>query len=386
MGNRNSDIEKIVDSINQILNGNYKIHIDIDSQSEFSEIAEEINELCDDLQSSFLVIKKIKRGNFSSEIKGTRGIAAGLKTVQADFRHLIRQLKKVADGDLSQKILPLGDLSKSFNSMIISLKNAREELKKLNLKLENEAKKLKLANKRLKELDQEKTDLMNMVTHDIRNPLSSIKGFAELMLMNKDQLTAKWKKYLETIVTESNRLNALVSCFLDIAKIESGTMQFKSESVDLAELIVHAVSVYQSNAESHDILLISETHDDLPVILGDKDRIAQVFSNLLGNAVKFTPEGGKITIGARMFERSFIKIFVRDTGPGIPAEYREKIFKKFGRVEGESVRKKRGSGLGLTICKEIVENHGGRIWVESKVGKGSTFYLTLPVSQDQMKR
>jgi len=140
MKNRNYDIETIINSLDQILNGNHKIHIDIDPQSELREIAEKINNISDDLLLSFSAVKKISQGDFSSEIRGTRGIAASLKTVQANIRHLIWQCKKAADGDLSQKILPMGNLSEGFNSMVTSLKNARDELTDLNLNLENKVK------------------------------------------------------------------------------------------------------------------------------------------------------------------------------------------------------------------------------------------------------
>ena len=140
MKNRNYDIETIINSLDQILNGNYKIHIDIDPQSELRETAEKINKLSNDLLSSFSAIKKISQGDFSLEIRSTRGIAAGLKTVQANIRHLIWQCKKATDGDLSKRILPLGEMSEMFNSMVTSLKNARDELADLNLNLENKVK------------------------------------------------------------------------------------------------------------------------------------------------------------------------------------------------------------------------------------------------------
>lgn len=140
MERRNADLKIIVNSLDQILNGNYKIHVDIDSQSEFREIAEKVNKLSDDLVSSLSAIIKISRGDLSTEIKGPRGVAAGIKTIQANIRHLIWQCKKAADGDLSQKILPMGNLSEGFNSMVTSLKNARDELTDLNLNLENKVK------------------------------------------------------------------------------------------------------------------------------------------------------------------------------------------------------------------------------------------------------
>jgi len=140
MKNRNHDIETIINSIDQILNGNYKIHVDIDPQSELREIAEKINKLSDELLLTFSATKKISQGDFSSEIKGTRGIAAGLKTVQSNIRHFLWQCKKAADGDLYKRILPMGEVSEVFNSMVTCLKNARDELADLNLNLENKIK------------------------------------------------------------------------------------------------------------------------------------------------------------------------------------------------------------------------------------------------------
>jgi len=246
---------------------------------------------------------------------------------------------------------------------------------------------LQMANDRLRELDRQKSDFMNMVAHDLRTPLTSIRSYAEIMLTYKDEPPETYNEFLSVINDESVRLNGLIDNFLDLARIEAGSFRLEIEPTDLGDLIDHAIAVFRGHAEPKDIDLTAQVSADLPKVLCDGDRIAQVLANLLSNALKFTPEGGTVTIEAEPLEQPespgepMVKVSVIDTGPGVPEEARERIFQRFGQVDtdDEEIKKtqRAGTGLGLPLCREFVEKHRGRIWVESEVGQGSRFYFTL---------
>ena len=247
---------------------------------------------------------------------------------------------------------------------------------------------LQMANERLGELDRQKSDFMNMVAHDLRTPLTSIRSYAEIMLTYTDEPPETYHEFLGIINDESVRLNSLIDNFLDLARIEAGSFQLDLAATDLGKLIHHAVAVFQGHAEPKGIALQAEIAPDLPRALCDGDRIAQVLANLLSNALKFTPEGGAVTIQAAAEEPQeptgdqMLMVSVLDTGPGIPEDMQERVFEKFGQVDTDDEKVKKtqsaGTGLGLPLCREFVEKHQGRIWVESVVGQGSHFHFTVP--------
>jgi signal transduction histidine kinase/CHASE2 domain-containing sensor protein len=246
---------------------------------------------------------------------------------------------------------------------------------------------LQMANNRLSELDRQKSDFMNMVAHDLRTPLTSIRSYAEIMLTYKDEPPETYEEFLTIINDESVRLNGLIDNFLDLSRIESGSFQLDIEALDISKLIDHALAVFRGHAEPKSIKLESQIPDGLPNIMCDGDRIAQVLANLLSNALKFTPEGGEVRVIVSSIDSEthpgepMAKITVADTGPGIPGEARETIFRKFGQVDtdDETIKatQRKGTGLGLPLCLEFVEKHQGQIWVESEVGNGSQFHFTL---------
>ena len=237
-----------------------------------------------------------------------------------------------------------------------------------------------VANQRLKELDRLKSDFLNVVAHDLRTPLTSIRSYADLLLMYKDEPSEIREEFLTIISKESVRLGNLINDFLNLARIESGTMKFAMKTTDLRGLIDHTIAVFQGETGRSHISLTCEIEPDLPEIIADGDRLGQVLANLLSNATKFTPEGGAISVVARSIPDNMVEISIADTGGGIDPKDHQRIFEKFGQVEDRGDgRVKGGTGLGLTITKEIVEKHGGRIWVESELGKGARFVFTLPV-------
>jgi PAS domain S-box-containing protein len=245
---------------------------------------------------------------------------------------------------------------------------------------------LEQANKRLLELDKLKDDFISIVSHELRTPLTSIKSFTEILL-NYDEDRTTQREFLNIITSESNRLLRLVNDFLDISKIQAGRMQWQKVDVSITEIIQQAIISNKPLIEEAGLELITDLESDIPMVLGDNDRLVQVMTNLLGNSTKFTPGSGKITIKSRLVKgashedaQDKIIVSLSDTGIGIASENFERIFEIFGQVGDSLKNKPKGTGLGLPICKKIIEYFGGKIWVESELGKGSTFSFSLPVT------
>lgn len=227
-----------------------------------------------------------------------------------------------------------------------------------------------------KEIDSMKEEFLHSITHDLRNPLTAIRGFIRLFqsgqagVMNEIQI-----KMLETMDKASLRLLNMVNDILDLARLDAGRLTLHLEECQFDDLSKRVLELFSPQAKGNGIKLNLTVKDNLiKPIVSDANLIERVFTNLVGNATKFTPEGGSITIHIEDGP-DLIRCSVIDTGEGIPPNYLEKVFDKFKQVEGHY---KGGAGLGLTICKKIVEAHGGKIWVESEVGKGAKFIFTIP--------
>jgi signal transduction histidine kinase len=291
----------------------------------------------------------------------------------------------------------IGILGGAFIEMSRDLKISHERLedysRTLKQKVEDRTLELQEANERLKEMDNMKTEFLSIVSHELRTPLALVLGFARLIkkrfenvisphVKTEDSKVLRSIKQVEsnlgTIVSEGNRLTDLINDLLDITKIEAGKIEWKTETLSVAEIIDQAASITSSSFEENELELIKDVEEGLPTVVGDKNRLDQVMINLISNAVKFT-EKGSVTCRARRIDNE-IMISVIDTGTGIDEVNQERIFEKFGQVRDTIADRPRGTGLGLPICKEIVEHNGGRIWVESEPGKGSTFSFTLPCS------
>ncbi|MGE0684922.1 MAG: PAS domain S-box protein, partial [Candidatus Binatia bacterium] len=227
-----------------------------------------------------------------------------------------------------------------------------------------------------KEMDRLKDELVSTVSHELRTPLTSLRGFAELML-KRDFSLEKQREFLSIIHRESLRLTELINDFLDLQRIESGRQQYDFEARDLAPLLNETISVFNQGLGKHNLRL--NVSSSLPLVYVDTARLQQVITNLLSNALKFSPQGGQITVGARL-EGDVVKVWITDQGVGIPPEALPNLFLRFFRVDNQDTRSIGGTGLGLALVKEIVKAHGGRIWVESTVGVGSTFFFTLPLA------
>jgi len=251
------------------------------------------------------------------------------------------------------------------------------------------------------EVDRMKTEFISTVSHELRTPLTSVLGFSKMILkrMEKDispylnelgshltkeeeqsirKAEEKIKENLKIIISEGERLTSLINDVLDISKMEAGKIEWKMEPLSISDVIDHAMAATSALFYQKGLEAIKDIEDGLPMVTGDRDRLIQVITNLISNAVKFT-EKGSVTCRARKINNEMI-VSVIDTGIGIAPADQPKVFERFKQVGDTLTDKPKGTGLGLAISKQIVEHHGGRIWVESEIGMGSNFSFTLPVS------
>jgi two-component system sensor histidine kinase GlrK len=234
---------------------------------------------------------------------------------------------------------------------------------------------------RLKEIDEMKADFMSHVSHELRTPLTSIKGASSMLLEGVFlSMPEKQNRLLRIIESECERLIESVDSILDLSSMEAKMMDYHFRECQLILVIQETVSRFMPIALRNNISLDLKLPPDLSPVKVDEDRIRQVIENLLGNALKFTPEGGRVIVSAilKKNEKPYVEVSVSDTGCGIPKEDLKKIFDKFKRTDAGR-KTACGTGLGLSIAEHIIAAHGGKIWVESQPGKGSTFFFTLPV-------
>ena len=226
----------------------------------------------------------------------------------------------------------------------------------------------------LERLNRAKSDFVSIVSHEFRTPLTGIQGFSEMM--QSEELTIdEMREYAGDINKDAHRLNRMITEMLDLDKMESGRMEIHRDAVDLNAIVNEAADRIRPNAPEHPLSLRLDPL--VGEVSGDRDKLTQVMANLLSNAVKYSPDGGEIVVSTRV-EGSAVHIVVRDHGMGIPKGALETIFERYGRVESLATRHIQGTGLGLPIVRQIVQLHGGAVWVESTVGEGSVFHVTLP--------
>jgi signal transduction histidine kinase len=239
-------------------------------------------------------------------------------------------------------------------------------------------------NRQIEAANRHKSEFLANMSHELRTPLNAIIGFSEVLQEKLfGELNEKQAEYTDDILTSGRHLLSLINEILDLSKVEAGRMELELATFDLPLAIDNARTFVRERATRHGITLDVKVDERLGDFVGDERKIKQILLNLLSNAVKFTPEGGRIGINARQVDGS-VEISVSDTGIGIAPEDEPKIFEEFRQVGSDYAHKVEGTGLGLTLAKKFVELHGGRIWVESEVGKGSTFTFTLPIRQGRI--
>jgi len=247
----------------------------------------------------------------------------------------------------------------------------------LEIKVEERTRQLTQALEEVGKISKRKSDFISSVSHELRTPLTSIKGYAAILLAGKlGAVPDEIKNRLEKINRHSDELVHMVNDLLDISRIESGKVNMNLEKLELNYIADKVADLLSEQLKTKNITFSSNIPDDCRNIMADRSQIERVFINLVGNALKFTPENGKISIGAHRSGRA-IQIDVTDNGFGIPEDAQGKLFEEFFRVENAINQEVKGTGLGLALVKHIIEAHQGRIWVKSKLSEGSTFSFTL---------
>lgn len=317
-------------------------------------LEESIRKILEEIYRRFLIVAAACLG------LGLLGASILAGALNRPIRALMQGVQKLGSGDKAYRIPlkgkdELGLLAAEFNSMV----------------------------GKLAELDELKEHFMENITHDLRSPLAAIQGYSELMLSGMaGNLTEEQGQHIQTIYKSSQRLASFVNDILDLSKLEAGKMELDVQPVELSEAVDSVEELLKVSAGQYRIGLEKKIEPQLPKVLADAEQLNRVITNLVSNAIKFTPQGGRIVLWARRGAGRFVEMAVEDTGVGIPAERLREVFSKFFQVAETkgAVRKVQGTGLGLTIAKEIVEAHGGRIWVESKLHQGTTFRFTLPAA------
>ncbi len=267
---------------------------------------------------------------------------------------------------------------------IVAIAHDITERKSLEEALKKRTEDLEQAYEELSVFDKMKSDFIAITSHELRTPLSLIKGYAEAFLSGElGELDDFQISKLKIINARADQMTKIINDLLDVTRLEEGRMVGEKWYAPVSEIIHSAMAEFESEAYRKRIDLSSEIQEGLPPVKVDVWRIHQVIENLLSNAIKFTPEGGKVSVSASMGpQKKDIVVAVSDNGPGISRKDQEKLFTKFHQVDSNTTRNSGGLGLGLVICKGIVEAHGGRIWVESELGKGSTFRFTIPLKEE----
>ncbi len=308
-------------------------------------------------------------------------------------RRLVRPIEsiqvaaaKIGSGELDQRIEvssndELGALADEFNRMAAQL---QESYSGLEHKVDERTRELATAldeldekSRELEAASQHKSDFLTNMSHELRTPLNAIIGFSQVL---REQLfgevNEKQAEYLDDILTSANHLLALINDVLDLSKVEAGQIELEVAPFSLREALGRGVVMVRERATKDGVQVVLAANPEVDVVPGDERRIRQVIFNLLSNAVKFAPTGGVVDVSTARVDGE-VRVAVADTGPGIAPEDQARIFEEFQQTEA-GIEQHEGTGLGLSLSKRLVELHGGRIWVDSEIGKGSTFVFTLP--------
>lgn len=354
--------------------------------------------------NNMLGILELDDVSLIDDIRDIHVIAFGQPDTISDRIDLLGQCEDIIPKPIMPRVMVF-KLNKVIEKLDMAeeLKKARKEIEKLDkdveyayeewaktnqvlktslMEIEKEHDTLKELNLQLEKLNAMKTNFLITVSHELRTPLSSIKAFSEILMDNKTE-PAETIEFLQIINNESDKLGRLINNLLMASYIETSKICWKMTTVSMNEVIKKAVDAMQIDIKEKGLMLETNVSSNLPIVYGDKDKLIDVVYNLLNNAAKFTPTGGIIKINAttQIIADKGIEVWVsiQDTGIGIKPDEQEKIFNMFYQTtEDILTNKPTGMGLGLAICKKIVEHYGGKIWIESQYGEGSNFIFSLP--------
>ncbi len=291
---------------------------------------------------------------------------------------------RLAAGDIATRLNltrhdEVGDLGRAFDQMAMALADHSAQLRAANEDLHAQYLQVQDANRL-------KSEFLANMSHELRTPLNAIIGFAQLLHDGKvGAVSADQREYLNDVLTSADHLLQLINDVLDLAKVESGKLEFDPEPVHLTKLIAEVRNILQPLAAARRLTIAAEVDDAVEQVVIDPAKLKQVLYNYLSNAIKFTPEEGRISVRARMEDRAHFRLEVEDSGIGILPDEMEKLFVAFQQLDSSTTKKHQGTGLGLALTKKIVEAQGGRVGVQSHRGRGSIFYVILPLAADMKK-
>ena len=265
---------------------------------------------------------------------------------------------------------------RSFSDKEVGICQALANLASISLQNGSLFTQINAANEQLKRLSNLKSDLLHIISHDLKSPLTVISGYAEILMDGPERVAENWESILQEIMSQTRMMTRLIEDTLAISKIESGVIELNLEDVDVVYPIENLVAIHQ-----HECIFKKEVPPDLPKVRADKLRLHEILDNLITNAIKYSDTGNEITVSAVPdLKKGCLVVSVKDTGFGIPESEIPNLFKKFYRIKNDASRRISGTGLGLYIVKQMVEAHSGQIWVESKLNEGSTFSFSLPLA------
>lgn len=335
-------------------------------------------------------------GGFTSSEYAKERLAESYRVVKNNHKDnpvIFDILRTMPEGILEEEKLALlsrDELEEKIKERTLELVNANEELqieikerKRTERELKKSKQRIELKNIQLKKLDKLKTNFLNAISHELRTPMSSIKGYIQMLLKQiLGDINEEQKRGLEVVLRNTNRLDALIQDILDISRLESGTLKFFPGKTGIGKIVTESVETMQSAADLKNIRINVDVKDRIPELVVDQERVKQVLVNLIDNAIKFSPDSSSVNVRAKR-QGDDVLFEVQDFGRGIPKDKQKRVFEAFYQVNSGMDRKFGGAGLGLSVSRGIILAHGGEIRVRSTLNKGSTFVFTLPIEPVQ---
>ncbi|HSF70477.1 MAG TPA: ATP-binding protein [Nitrospira sp.] len=395
----------------QLAAGNLTVHVETSAHDEVGLLARTLNHMTQELRSKIEELSEDRSqllAMLTSMVEGVMVLDSKGRILQVNpaWERMFGVTRSEARGRQSSEVFAHANLNALISAVLASRAGQEAEIlltngRCLNVEAsvaggeqDNEACAVLVFHDitELRRLEHIRKDFVANVSHELRTPLTSIKGYVEALLDGGKDDPQTSVRFLDIILKQSDRLNLILEDLLQLSKIESGQVQFKQEPLHIGSVVDRTIAMIKPLADKKQHQLRAAIDANLPLINGDQERLVQVLANLLDNAIKYTPEGGQITVAARRIPvhghrtgegpREGVELTVTDTGIGIPEKDRPRVFERFYRVDKARSRELGGTGLGLAIVKHIVEGHGGQIRVEGNVPTGSRFVVRLPAELD----